>query len=356
MLLTNFQKFRKQINSFDLQIMELLNKRMEIVKEINKIKKKNKMDYYDPKREKEIVNSLIKLNKGFLPNNTLKNIYQEIFFAARSLDEQINIAYWGPEGTFTHMAAIKQFGINSNFVSMKSIKNVFESVAQEYVKFGVVPIENSTEGIINYTLDMFVDIDLKIWAEIKLEIHQHLLSKFEKSDIKRIYSQPYAIAQTREWIEKNFNNSQIIEVATTAVATKIASEEEGSAAIGSELASKIYKLNIVSKNIEDNPNNATRFLIISKEFNKNKTKNNKTSIMVLIKDKVGALYEMLKLFADNNINLTKIESRPSKLKQWEYYFFIDFCGYYKEKKIKKVLEELKKNCLLLKILGSYSIL
>lgn len=353
MLLSNLEKFRKQINNLDLQIIELLNKRMEVVKEISEIKKKNKMDYYDPKREKEIIDFLIKSNKGLLTNNALKNIYQEIFFVAHSLEKPINIAYLGPEGTFTHIAAIKQFGNDNIFMPMKSIKNVFESVVQEHVNFGIVPIENSTEGIVNYTLDMFIDLDLKIWAEIKLEIHQHLLSKFKKNEITKIYSHPHAIAQTREWVENNLNNSQIVEVGTTAIAAKFASEEKNSAAIGSDFAAKIYGLNIIAKNIEDNPNNITRFLIISKEFNQNKNKNSKTSIMVLIKDKVGALYEMLKLFADNNINLTKIESRPSRLKSWEYYFFIDFIGHYQEEKVKKVLEKLEKKSLLLKILGSY---
>lgn len=349
---SELQKYRQEINELDLKILNLLNQRMEVVKRIGQLKTRRKLDYYDPKREESIIKKLLRENKGILPNSVLLNIYREIFLAARSLEKHLTIAYWGPEGTFTHLSAVKKFGSGHRFVPMKSIKNVFETIARGHADFGVVPIENSTEGVVNYTLDMFIDFDLKIWAEIKEEIHQHLLSKFEKADIERIYSHPQAIAQTREWIENNLSEVQVVEVATTARAAKLASEEEGAAAIGSELAAKIYGLDIVERNIEDNPYNITRFLVISREMKK-KSARNKTSIMFLIKDRVGALYEILKVFAEQQINLTKIESRPSKIKPWEYYFFVDFVGHYEERNVKKALAELKENCLLLKILGSY---
>ncbi|MDP1759499.1 MAG: prephenate dehydratase, partial [Thermodesulfovibrionales bacterium] len=261
--------------------------------------------------------------------------------------------YFGPVATFTHLAAIRHFGSSAGFVPVESIKSVFEAVESGKAEFGVVPIENSTEGVVSYTLDMFMDYDLKITAEVMLEISHNLLSLTgSKKDIKKIYSHPQPTAQCRGWLERNLPNVEIVEATSTAKAAELASKDPSSAAIASELAAKIYSLNFVERNIEDNKHNYTRFLIISKNITP-KTGKDKTSIMFSIKDKPGALYDILQPIKKAKINLTKLESRPSRRKAWEYIFFVDMEGHIEDKKVKKAIENIKDGCLYLKFHGSY---
>lgn len=347
------EKLRRNIDKLDDEILELLTKRAENVLKIGNIKRDKKAKFYSPERERQILERLTANNKGLFPNNALKAVYREIISASLSLEEPLKVAYFGPIATFTHLAALRHFGSSADFIPMESIKGVFDAVDSGKAEFGVVPIENSTEGVISYTLDMFMDFELKIAAEIMLEVSQNLLSKSgDKNKIKKIYSHPPATTQCRRWLEINLPAVPVIEVSSTAKAAELASKEENAAAIASELAAKVYDLNFVESGIEDSKHNVTRFLVISGEPYK-KTGKDKTSIMFSIKDRPGALYDILSPFKKAKINLTKIESRPSRRKAWEYIFFVDMEGHLEDKKVKKAIESLKAGCLYLKILGSY---
>ncbi|MCX5720254.1 MAG: prephenate dehydratase [Nitrospirae bacterium] len=347
------EKLRREIDQIDNEILKLLNKRAEVVIGIAHIKRNEKTKFYSPEREREILERLTALNKGPFPHETLKVIYREILSASLFLEEPLKVAFFGPLATFTHLAALRHFGSSASFMPVESIRDVFDAVEAGKAGFGVVPVENSNEGVVSYTLDMFMDYDLKVSAEVMLEISHNLLSKSgDKAKIKKIYSNPQAAAQCRRWLELNLPGVSILESTSTAKAAELASVDDEAAAIASELAAKIYDLRFFEKNIEDIKHNYTRFLVISKEFPP-KTGRDKTSIMFSIKDRPGALYDILSPFKRAKINLTKIESRPSKRKAWEYIFFVDMEGHIDDKKVRKAVDTMKENCLYVKILGSY---
>jgi chorismate mutase/prephenate dehydratase len=347
------EKLRKGIDEIDDKILELLNERSNIVLDIAHIKRNENARFYSPERERQILERLTSLNKGPFPNETLKVIYREILSASLSLEEPLKVACLGPLATFTHLAALRHFGSSASFVPVISIKEVFDAVETRKAEFGVVPIENSNEGVITYTLDLFMDYDLKVSAEVMLEITHNLLSKSgDKAKIKKIYSFSPPTAQCRRWLQLNMTGIPIIEATSTANAAELASRDDEAAAIASELAAEIYNLKFVERSIEDNKHNFTRFLVISKDFPK-KSGKDKTSIMFSIKDKPGALYNILEPFKKAKINLTKIESRPSRRRAWEYIFFVDMEGHVEDRRLSKAIDTLKENCLYLKILGSY---
>jgi len=353
MVVNELNDFRSEIDRIDKEILKLLNKRAELALKIAEIKKKKGLSFYDPVREKRVINNLVKLNKGPFTDDTVKTLFRELLSATLALQESQKIAYLGPEGTFTHLAAIKYFGSFAQFEAEESIKSIFESVEKGLSRFGVVPIENSNEGTVTYTLDMFTQYEVKISGEIIIPITHHLLSLTgEKEKIKKIYSHPHARAQCREWLNKNMPNIPLYDVSSTAEAAKQASLDEEIAAIASEFAATLYGLKFIAKHIEDYKNNYTRFFILSKNF-PNKTGSDKTSIMFSLQDKPGALYNALKPFKNANINLTKIESRPAKMRKWEYIFFVDFIGHIEEEKVQKTLDEVKMFCIELVHLGSY---
>jgi chorismate mutase/prephenate dehydratase len=265
------------------------------------------------------------------------------------------VAYLGPRATFTHLACIQKFGNSAQYLPVSSNKDVFNEVERGRVHFGIVPIENSTEGVVNHTLDMFVDSNLVIYGEVLQEVSHHLLSKTGSiDDITTIYSHPHAIAQCRNWLENNLPKMAVSDVPSTARAAELCADDPSAAAIASELAAELYGLKVVRSRIEDNINNFTRFLVLSQRPPE-RTGKDKTSIMLSVKDKVGALYDLLRPFASYGINMTKIESRPSRRKAWEYIFFVDIEGHVEEDRVKKAVEEIKGRCLFLKILGSYPI-
>lgn len=351
--MSELNKLRKKIDEIDCRILSLLNKRTGVVINIKKTKEKNRLTPHSPEREREILERLKRLNKGPFPNEALKVIYREILSASLSMEQPLKVAYLGPSATFTHLAAQRQFGSSIEYLPETTIKSVFEAVTRGKAQYGVVPIENSTEGVVNYTLDMFIDSDLKIAAEIMLAISHNLLSRTGRiSDIKKIYSYPQATAQCRGWLEQNLTGIPIIEEMSTAAAARRVSKDRTAAAVASELAASVYNLKFVRRGIEDHKYNYTRFLVISKD-SPPKTGKDKTSIMFSIKDRVGALYSMLQPFKKYRINLTKIESRPSRRKAWEYIFFVDMAGHIEDKNVKKAIDEVKKECLYLKVLGSY---
>jgi chorismate mutase/prephenate dehydratase len=347
------EKLRKEIDEIDNEILNLINKRAKVVIDIAHIKRSENAKFYSPEREREIIERITTLNQGPFPKDTLKVIYREILSASLSLEEPLKVACLGPLATFTHLAALRHFGSSAAFVPVESIKGVFDTVDIGKTAFGVVPIENSNEGVISSTLDMFIDYDLKVSAEVMLDISHNLISlSGEKEKIRKIYSNPPATAQCRRWLQSNLLGIPIIESTSTAKAAELASQDGEAAAIASDLAAKIYNLKFIEKNIEDSRHNFTRFLVISKEFPR-KSGKDKTSIMFSIKDRPGALFDILSPLKKAKVNLTKIESRPSKTKAWEYIYFVDMEGHIEDKKLKKAIENIKNQCLYLKILGSY---
>jgi len=253
------------------------------------------------------------------------------------------------------MACMQKFGSSAQYVPVHSIKEVFSEVERGRANFGVVPIENTTEGVVNHTLDMFIDSNLLIYGEVLQEVSHHLLSKSGLiEEVKKVYSHPHAIAQCRNWLETHLPHVPAMEVASTARAAEICIDEPSSAAIASELAGQLYGLKVIKPRIEDNLNNVTRFLVLSQKPSE-RTGKDKTSLMLSIKDKVGALYDLLRPFASHGISMTKIESRPSQRKAWEYIFFVDVEGHITEERVSRAVEEVKGRCLFMKILGSYPI-
>ena len=347
-------EIRKNINEIDKKIIALLNNRANAARHIGKLKKEAGISIYTPEREVEIYENIIKENKGPLPNKALFSIYREIMSGSLGLEKKLKIAYLGPEATFTHQAGVKKFGSNVEYYACPNITDVFREVEAGRSDYGVVPVENSTEGMISHTLDMFINSDLKICSEIMLDISHNLLGKGGIKSVKKIYSKQEVFGQCRLWLEINMRGIPLAEVSSTSKAAEIASKEKNSAAIASMLAAKRYRLDVIAKDIEDNPNNITRFLVIGETI-PGSTKKDKTSVMFSVKDKVGALHDILASFKKNGINLTKIESRPSKRKTWEYYFFVDMIGHWENQNVKNALGELEKHCSFLKILGSYPV-
>ena len=351
--MASIEELRKQIDGVDSQLLELLNRRASLVIEVGRIKKEQNSDLHVPTREKEIIARLTSENTGPFPDESLKTVFREIFSASLSLEQPLKIAYLGPRATFTHLACIQNFGYSPQYVPVNSIKEVFDEVERGLAEYGVVPVENSIEGAVSYTLDMFMESELKISAEIMLEVSENLLNKTGRlPDIKKIYSHPQPLGQCRGWLESNMRGVPLESVSSTARAAEIAAEDTSAAAIASRLAADIYGLKVVKERIEDNANNFTRFLVISKK-SPSRTGADKTSLLFSVKDKAGALFEMLKPFAKHGINLTKIESRPSRKKAWEYHFFVDLEGHYEDENVKAAIDELAKDCLFLKVLGAY---
>jgi len=348
----NLEQLRKKIDALDEKIIELLNDRTKLAQDIGKLKQAKDSETYQPARESEIYQKIDSLAQGPLPKDALKAIYREVMSAALALEKPISVAYLGPEATFTHLASLSKFGSSVRYVPCGSITEVFAEVDHRRVNYGVIPIENSIEGAVSHTLDMFIDSDLKICSEILFEISHNLMAACDVRSIRRIYSNPQVFGQCRLWLEKNLPKVELIETTSTSQAAHRARDEDGAAAIASKLAATLYNLNVLAEGIEDLAHNVTRFLVVGRRMAA-RTGNDKTSIVLSIKDKVGALYEMLEPIRKNSVNMTKIESRPSKKKAWDYYFYIDMEGHIEEERIKKTLEAMEERVRFLKVLGSY---
>ena len=347
------QGLRRRIDSLDDQILELLNRRAEVVVEVGKAKDQSQGAYYVPSREKAIFERLISKNTGPFPNEGIRRVFREIISASLSLEQPLKVAFLGPQATYTHVAAMRQFGLSAMLVPLKSISSIFDEVSRGRASYGVVPVENSNEGVVSHTLDMFMSSELKVIAEILLPVSHDLLNlSGEVSDVRKVISHPQAIGQCRAWLEENLPDIPLVDASSTANAAQQAAEDASVAAIASESAASLYGLRVVKNKIEDNPNNFTRFLVIGSDM-QSPSGNDKTSIMFSVKDKAGVLYHMLEPFSKRDINLAKIESRPMKGKAWEYIFFLDMEGHVEEQKIADALEELKAHCQFLKVLGSY---
>jgi chorismate mutase/prephenate dehydratase len=351
----NLKRLRKTIDSIDSGLIELLNKRARAALEVAKEKAKKSGSIYVPDREKDVYKNVVSRNKGPISDRALKAIFREVMSSALELERPISIAYLGPEFTFTHLASMKKFGSSVNYSSCETITDVFSEVEKGRADYGVVPIENSIDGAVTHTLDMFIDSDLCVYSEVYLEISHNLLSKEkDKSKIRKIYSKSQVFSQCRIWLESNMPGVELIEVSSTAKAADIASRQKNAACIASEPAAKKYGLKSLYKSIEDSAHNVTRFLVIGKHDAK-ATGEDRTSIMFSVKDRAGALHDMLVPFKKHRINLTKIESRPSKVRAWEYYFFVDMEGHRDQANVQKALKELEKAASFIKILGSYPV-
>lgn len=347
------QSLRQKIEAVDDEILRLLNQRAQIVEEVGKVKSEIKMDYYSPRREEEILQRLGTKSSGPFPRWAIPSVFREIISACRALEAELTVAFFGPPATFSHVACIQHFGSSIQMLPENTIQDVFEAVEREKAVYGVVPIENSTEGPVSQTLDMFIKSGVKICGEILSRISHDLLSQSGRpEDIQKIYSHPQALGQCREWLRKNFPHVQLEEAGNTAKAAQLAMEDPKTAAIASSLAAHLYGLKAVASQIEDNLNNYTRFLVLGRQ-GAERTGRDKTSILFSISHAPGTLFRALQIFYEKGINLTKIESRPTKGKPWEYVFFVDFEGHATDSHVAEALDKMKEHVLFVKILGSY---
>jgi chorismate mutase/prephenate dehydratase len=348
----NLDDLRNQIDSLDGEIVRLLNERINVVLSIGEKKKKSGAEIYVPSRERAVFDKIKRLNDGPLPEESAHAIYREIMSAALALETEMKIAYLGPEATFTHQAARNKFGVSVDYIPTGTISEVFDRVQNRSVDYGVVPVENSTEGAVTHTFDEFATTPLKICAEIYLPISLTLLANRPREEVSLIFSKQEVFGQCRRWLNANMPNVKLSPVESTTKAVQLALETPGAAAIASVMASDMYAVEVLAENIQDMQGNTTRFLVIGPSYG-SATGSDKTSIVFGVKHKVGALYDALSVFKADNINMTKIESRPSRNKAWEYYFFVDIDGHSADPEVKRVLEELQEHCTQMTILGSY---
>jgi chorismate mutase/prephenate dehydratase len=346
-------KLRNQIDRIDEKLLALVNQRAWCALEVNALKTKKKLTTYSPEREAQILRRLKSLSKGPLAPEDIDLLFREILSICRSLRATVRVAYLGPQGTFTHLATIKKFGKKSELIAAESISDVFEIVERGEADYGVVPVENSIEGVINYTLDMFFDSNLKICDEVVMGISHSLLG-LPRKNIKRLYSKAEVFPQCRKWISRHLPGVELIPTSSTAKAALTAKKDRAGACIGNRILAQLYGLNVLESCIEDSLSKITRFLVIAKA-DASASGHDKTSLLFSIKDRVGVLHDALASFKRYRINLTKIESRPSKRKPWEYYFFVDLQGHRGLPQIQKALKDLERHCVFLKILGSYPV-
>ncbi len=348
----SLSKHRQAIDKLDAQIVKLLNHRTRQVLAIGSIKLAAGEEIYAPHRERAVFERVCALNAGPMTDEQLRTIYREIMSSALALEKTMTIAYFGPEATFTHQAAIQKFGASLDYSAQKTIGDVFTEVAKKSADYGVVPVENSTEGVVTHTLDMFVDSELKIVSQIVLRIQQCLMSNSPRAKIKKLYVHPQSLAQCRGWLAKNLPRVEIVETSSNARSAELSAKEKFSAALGGALAAKKYGLKILAQDVQDNSVNVTRFIVLGRQCSP-PTGDDRTSLMISVADKAGALHEAIAAFRKFKINLTKIESRPSKRKAWEYFFFIDCAGHFQDAKVARAILHLGRHCNFVKILGSY---
>jgi len=341
----NLSELRKEIDKIDNELIRLLNKRMEIVKKVGELKNNTNAPIYRPEREKEIIDRLTEISKkegGILGKEEIEAIFLEIFAISRGLERKERIAFLGPVGTYTHQAAESRFGANAKYLPVMNIEGVFKAVDSKEAKYGVVPIENNTEGVVGITLDSLkkYNKNIKIVAEVCMDIHHSFASLCEDiTQIKRIYSHPQGYNQCLGFLETyGLIDVEFIPTKSTAEAAKIASKDKEGAAICSKIAAKLYNLPLLFEKIEDNKANRTRFIIIS-DFKTNKSGNDKTSVIAKTSNKAGALFELLKDFKEKDINILKIESRPNKDDTFNAWFYLDFEGHIEDKRVKEIIDK-----------------
>ncbi len=346
---------RNQINSLDEQIQRLISQRAEAAQEVARIKlaADSQAKFYRPEREADVLRKVKARNQGPLGDEEIARLFREIMSACLALEEPMKIAFLGPDGTFTQAAALKHFGHAVQTQSVGSIPEVFRDVESGACHYGVVPVENSTEGVVTHTLDMFLNSPLQICGEVSLRINHYLLSMSdEMAGVQTVYSHQQSLAQCRGWLDRNLPQAKRVSVGSNAEAAKLAAADPHSAAIASEAAAEIYELKILSQSIEDEPGNTTRFLVIGKQ-EVAPCGEDKTSLLLATQNVAGGLHKLLAPLAEQSVSMTRIESRPSRRGNWDYVFFVDIVGHKEDANVAQVLENLKSEAQVCKILGSY---
>jgi len=346
---------RDKIDALDLQIMQAISDRARCAQQVAEVKKgQGDLAYYKPEREAQVLRHIMEKNAGPLDNEEMARLFRQIMSACLALEQPIRVAFLGPEGTFTQEAALKHFGDSAVSVPQSAIDEVFREVLAGACNYGVVPVENSTEGVISHTLDSFMDSSLKICGEVELRIHQHFMigPNTNKDSVTRVYSHAQSLAQCRQWLNSNYPNIERVAVSSNAEAAKRVQGEWNSAAIAGDMACELYNLEKMREKIEDRPDNSTRFLIIGRE-SVPRSGDDRTSIVVSVHNKPGALHDLLEPFRRYNVDMTRLESRPSRNSKWSYVFFIDLIGHIEDQPVADVLEELSSSVAELKIQGSY---
>jgi chorismate mutase/prephenate dehydratase len=348
----SLETLRRQIDEFDSKIVDLLNARARVVVQIGRLKQQNNAPIYAPEREKMVMEKVRSLNHGPLPDRCLEAVYRELMSGSFALEKPLRIGFLGPTGTFSHAASVQKFGSSVTHVPLADIPSVFDEVVRGHIDYGLVPVENSLHGGVVDTLDAFLQSSAKICAEVKVTIHHNLLARVPWADVKTVSSKPEVFSQCRKWLAAVAKDRDVQPAASTSKAAELASQQPDVAAIGSALAGQLYGLRVLFENIEDDPDNETRFFVIGREPAR-RSGDDKTAIMFTTAHKPGALAEVLDVFKENGINLTDIEKRPSKKVNWEYYFFIDAQGHQDDAGMKKAILEARAHCLQLTVLGSY---
>jgi chorismate mutase/prephenate dehydratase len=349
----NIKQLRARIDALDLEILKLVSERASTAHAIGKLKDDGTV--YRPEREAQVLRRLAQNNPGPLPDRMVMHLFTEVISACRAMEDAFSVASLGPRGTFSEEAVVKHFGAHSPVVLCNSIDEVFRSVESGNVGYGVVPLENSTEGAVGRTLDLLLSSPLKICGEVLLPVHQNLLSKGEDiSAVKRIFSHSQSLAQCNRWLAQNCPHAECVPVASNAEAAKRAQEDAESAAIAGRSAAGHYGLSVLAGNIEDEPNNTTRFVVISRQ-DAPPSGSDKTSLVMSTRNVSGAMHEMLAPLAKNHVSMTRLESRPSRTGLWEYVFFLDMEGHQNEENVARALEEMRDLAAFLKVLGSYPI-
>ncbi|MGH8178931.1 MAG: prephenate dehydratase [Steroidobacter sp.] len=354
----NLTSIRERIDGIDQQIHELLNERARFAQQVGASKSAEGLstaDFYKPEREAQVLRNAIERNKGPLRNEEIVRLFREIMSACLAQQEPLKVAFLGPEGTFSQQAVLKHFGHSVRALPLAAISEVFEEVQAGHADFGVAPIENSTEGAVNNTLDMFLSSPLKICGEVELRVHQHLMGAMHGvENIRRICSHQQSLAQCRQWLDEYLPGVERVPVASNAEAARRARDEQGTAAIAGSAAAEVYGLNILVPDIEDAPDNTTRFLVIGRKLFSASGKD-KTTLLLSVGDtqSPGALHRLLEPLARNGVSMTRIESRPSRRRKWDYVFFVDVLGHADEPPLKHALDDLKKQSSLFRVLGSY---
>ncbi len=348
----NLSDIRQKIDGIDTELIRLLNARADLVHEVGLVKKEAGLEIYAPEREESLLQALVRKSRGRLPAHSIRAIYREIMSASLALEKDLLIAYLGPEATWSHQAARAKFGASVRYQPQANISDVFDQVTRRRADYGVVPIENSVEGAVYHTLDVFMDSELKICAQILLRIENNLLAHGTLAQVRRVYSHPQVFGQCRKWLQKHLHDAELVEVSSTTRAAELAASEAGAAALASAMAAEVYRLPILERSVQDSPNNTTRFLVVS-HTTCPRTGDDRTSLMFCVQDEAGALYAALEPFNRLKLSMSKIESRPSKRKNWEYFFFVDVTGHGEDEAVAAALAELQRHCTFVKVLGSY---
>ncbi len=348
----DLSEFRRRIDELDSPIVKLLNERARVVVDIGDTKRDTNAAIYDPDREQNVLRRIAELNDGPLPQRALRAIYRELMSGSLALEKPLRVGFLGPDGSFSHQTALRKFGASVEYEPLTDIHAVFEEVERKHCHLGIVPVENTTGGDVVDTLDCFIDSQVVVVAEVMAEVHHNLLANCSLEEITAIASRPEIFAQCRQWLSSQDRRENFINVASSARAAEMAAAEKGLAAIGSTLAAELYDVKVIFANIEDNPNNRTRFFVIG-STPATKSGDDKTAIMFTTRHQAGALVDALKVFSEFGINLTNIASRPSRRQQWEYYFFVEAEGHLQDDNVAKAIEAARSHCGELHILGSF---